>query len=154
MKYIGKYIIYLTIYIFLLPMFIRLVHWIFDRVRKYDTIIKLGCKKEIGQGITRIWGALGPRRSRPSKVWETVRLYFPKYGESAPLGASRGSATFFGFTWLDSQNWPVIPPLNIAIIPWRKLGRTVLIIKAISHLRVQYQIQLCIQSCAGVNNRL
>ena len=55
---------------------------------------------------------------------------------------------------LGSQNRPTVPPLNIAIIPWWKLGHTVLVFKAGSHSWFQSRIHSCIKSCAGVKNRL
>ena len=96
-----------------------------------------------------------PRSSRPPKNrrrsdrWpqKAKKVRNPR---PAPLVASQGLSNFVGFTWIGLQKRPPIPPLNIAIIPWRLLGHTVFVLKAGSHLRVQYRMKSCIQSCAGV----
>ena len=131
--------------------------------------MKLGCKKDLDPSIAHIWGDLVFGRSRllkngslmlgKSRMWKnrrrsdrrpqnTRRVEIPR---SAHLGASLGFNTFVGFPRISSQNWPVIPPLNIAIILWWRLGHTVIVIKDGSHFRAQSRMQLFIQSCTGVN---
>ena len=72
----------------------------------------------------------------------------------ATLGSNEFVSTFVFLLRIGSQNRPTITALNIAIIHWCQLVHTVLAIKAGSHFRVQYQMQLCIQSLTGVKNRL
>ena len=87
------------------------------------------------------------------------KLGNPKYGESLKQGSSAfrhhsSVSTFVLSPRLSSLNRTNVPPLNIAIIPWRQLGHTVLIFKSGSHSWVQSRMQLCIQSCAGVKKIL
>ena len=72
----------------------------------------------------------------------------------APLGASQDFTTYVGFPRIGLQNRRVIPPLNISIISWQQLVHTVLVIKAVSHLRVQPWMHSCIQSCKDTKKRL
>ena len=71
-----------------------------------------------------------------------------------PLGASQGFSPFSSFTNIISLNRPVIPLVNLVIIPQRRLRRTVLIIKDGPHFRVQSCMPSCIQSFTGVKKRL
>ena len=82
----------------------------------------------------------------------------------APLGATPGSplsifclaSDRLGLARLEKSAHR--PTLNIEIIPWRRMGHTALVFKAEYQSRVQswvqYRMQSCIQSCAGVKKRL
>ena len=55
-----------------------------------------------------------------------------------PLGAKKTVFSLgIGFHGIDRENWPYMPPLNIDIIPWRRLGHTVLIFWSGSYFQVQ-----------------
>ena len=63
-------------------------------------------------------------------------------------------STFFLLPRPGPHNLITIPPLNIALIPWQRLGYTVLLFQTWYHSRVQSRIQSCVKSCAEVKKIL
>ena len=134
--------------------------------------MKLGRNMELVPGIARIpspWyqgvtvciqnGLLVIGKSRPSKNgrqsdWWPQNTENAKNPRPATLGASPGFDTFVGFLRLGSQKNPAIPPLNKAIIPWRLLGYTILVLEAVFRFRFKSRMQPCIQSQAEVKKRI
>ena len=58
--------------------------------------------------------------------------------ESAPSVDTAKVSTFVLSPRIGLWNQPNAPTLNIVIIPWQKLGHTVLVFKSGSHLQVHY----------------
>ena len=66
-------------------------------------------------------------------IWESQNTGKVKNTETVPLGAGRGFQFCRPLPRRGSCICPTVPSLNMAIIPWRRLGHTVLVIKAGSH---------------------
>ena len=79
-------------------------------------------------------------KNRRGSSWNPKNTGESGKTESASLGATQGIT----ISSLHCSARQIGPPSHHLKIPWQRLGHSTLLIKAGSHLRVQYQMQLCI----------
>ena len=104
---------------------------------------ELSRQRELGRHIMSFWGQMARLLGREEKTDYGLTVWPQKDGREktygpAPFGARKVVFSLGkGFHSKARENRPDTPPLNIDIIPWRHLSRTVLIFQVGSHSRVQ-----------------